>query len=212
MTQAFDSIAPRYGSLWTETPDGRSQRAAVWRELDRLFKPGDRVLDLGCGIGDDALHLKQRGTEVLGIDASQRMVEIAQTRGVAARQLAIEVLDQLSGVFSGAISNFGALNCVADLRAVGKQLARLIQPGGALAICIMGRFCWWETVRFLWTLDWHRATRRWSGHAQWREMEVHYFTSREIRSAFAPCFRLDRRISVGRGDHQLYILTRRTEC
>ena len=81
---AFDRLASRYDELWTSSPNGRVQREAVWRRIDGLFRPGDHILDLGCGIGDDAVHFMSRGVEVLGIDASAEMVRIARSRGVEA--------------------------------------------------------------------------------------------------------------------------------
>jgi SAM-dependent methyltransferase len=208
MTTPFDSLAPSYDALWTNTPRGRDQRTTVWIEIDRLFRPGDRVLDLGCGTGSDALHLGNLGVEVFGIDAAPRMVEIARSRGVNASLLAIEDLGIACGAslrpaFSGAISNFGALNCVADLAPVAAQLARLVRPSGPIAICLMGRFCF---------ADWRHTVKRWLGHAQWRGIDVYYPTSRRVRAAFAPWFTLERRTSIGRGDHQLYIFRRREMC
>ena len=70
---AFDEIAERYDRDWTATQVGVLQRAAVWRTLDRLFGPGDRVLDLGCGTGADAAHLAKRGVQVLAADISPQM-------------------------------------------------------------------------------------------------------------------------------------------
>ncbi len=141
MTAPFDVIAPDYADLWTSTPEGASQRAAVWREIDVLFRANDWILDLGCGPGDDAVHLGRRGVHVVGIDSSEAMVEIANARGVVASRLAIENLHQLHGCFDGAISDFGALNCVSDLRAAARELARLLRPAAPLALCLMGRFC-----------------------------------------------------------------------
>jgi SAM-dependent methyltransferase len=206
MTSPFDGLASRYSELWTGTPRGREQRTAVWREIDGLFRAGDRVLDLGCGPGDDALHLASRGIDVIGIDAAPKMVELARSRGVKAFVLAIEDLDTGVGpppAFSGAISNFGALNCVADLHPVAAQLARLVQPAGPVAICLMGRFCFTGL---------RHAARRWSGQTQWRGIEVYYPTSRQVRADFAPWFTFERRVAIGRGDHQLYIFRRRAEC
>ena len=54
---AFDRLAPRYDQLWTRSTVGHLQREAVWRHLAPLFKPGQTALDLGCGTGEDALHL-----------------------------------------------------------------------------------------------------------------------------------------------------------
>jgi len=201
----FNALARSYNALWTETPRGRDQRTAVWREIDGLFRVGDRVLDLGCGTGDDAVHLASLGVDVFGIDAAPQMVEIARSRGVNASLMAIE---DLSGAgprpaLSGAISNFGTLNCIADLGPVAAQLARLIQPAGPVAICLMGRFCF---------TDWRHAAERWFGRAQWRGIDVYYPTSRQIRTAFAPWFAFERRVSIGRGDHHLYIFRRRLGC
>jgi ubiquinone/menaquinone biosynthesis C-methylase UbiE len=217
MTSPFDALAPSYNTAWTDTPRGREQRAAVWKEIDGLFRAGDRVLDLGCGTGDDALHLMSQGIEVVGIDASPQMVEVARGRGVQAHvgqaigwcglspaeQTPAAKTDRLRHAFSGAISNFGVLNCVRDLHSVSVQLAKLIHPGGPLAICLMGRFC---------LTDWRHAMNRWIGHAQWRGMDVYYPTARRVRAAFAPAFKFERRVSIGGGDHQLYIFRRRVEC
>ena len=138
---AFDKLAMRYDELWTDSPVGRLERDEVWRCLERLFRPGDRLLDLGCGTGEDAVHLERLGAKVLGIDASPAMVRVACARGVDASVLGIEDLASISGHFDGAISNFGALNCVADLAAVRVALARLILPRGYFAVCLLGRFC-----------------------------------------------------------------------
>jgi SAM-dependent methyltransferase len=212
MSGPFDALAPSYTSLWTETPEGRSQRQQVWDQIDELFRPGNfgrNVLDLGCGVGDDALHLAALGVEVNAVDASERMVEIARSRGVAARVLRIEHLAGLEAVYSGALSNFGALNCIAELHPVAQHLARLLESGAPLALCVMGRFCWRETARAIAALDFARAVRRWKGSAQWRGIEVRYWSVRDIRAAFHPHFQLVRRVPIGSGDHQLYILKRR---
>jgi SAM-dependent methyltransferase len=201
MTTPFDLLAADYRRLWSDAPAGRSQRSEIWRHIDPLFQLGDHILDLGCGIGDDALHFAERGVEVFGIDISEQMVEAAQARGVNARRLALEHLDELEGAYSGAISNFGALNCVADLRGIAAQLARLVQPGGAVALCVMGKLA---------PLDWRHALNRWSGHTNWRGLDIYYRSSREMRAAFGSGFAFRKRASIGWGDHQLYVFRRPT--
>jgi ubiquinone/menaquinone biosynthesis C-methylase UbiE len=208
-TTVFDELAPDYSRLWTDTESGMRQRWQVWRQIDTLFQAGDSVLDLGCGIGDDALHLSERGIEVCAIDASEKMAEIARSRGLMARRLKVEDLGRLTGPFSGAISNFGVLNCVPGLRVVAEELRRLVQPGGALALCVMGRFAPVETLQFLAKLDWRNAIRRWSGQATWRGVDVFYHSSADMRKAFTNGFAFEDRISIGWGDHQLYIFRRR---
>jgi SAM-dependent methyltransferase len=191
----FERLAPRYDELWTETFVGRAQRDAVWRVVDKLFGAGDCVLDIGCGTGEDAVHLRSLGVLVYGIDASPAMVERARARGVRAEVRRVEDIggassarpDKLKHVpLDGAISNFGALNCVGDLARVAKGLASLVRPGGYLVICTMGRFCVWETLYYGLRLDFKRALRRLAGRAG----EIRYPTVRQLHADFAADFEL----------------------
>ena len=209
MSSPFDVLASSYEETWSATPEGRGQREEVWRVVDGLFRSGDRILDLGCGTGDDAVHLRGRGIEVYGIDSSQKMVEAACSRGVDAHWRWMEDLASVPGEFSGALSNFGALNCVQQLEPVARQLGRLISGQGHLALCVMGRFSRRETVRFLLQGKVLKAARRWSGRANWRGTEIRYWSGHEVRLAFEAHFQFEKRIAVGRGDHQLYVFRRR---
>ncbi|HLH37754.1 MAG TPA: class I SAM-dependent methyltransferase [Bryobacteraceae bacterium] len=159
--QAFNALAASYDRCWTRAPIGRLQREAFWRHAAPYFTNARRVLDLGCGTGEDALRLIRSGISVYAIDASPEMVSIARARGVDARVLAIEQAGSLNENFDVVLSNFGALNCVADLAKI--PFARLLKPGGYAVLCLLGRFCLWETIWFLLHADPRRAARRWRG-------------------------------------------------
>jgi ubiquinone/menaquinone biosynthesis C-methylase UbiE len=191
-TTAFDTLASRYDDLWTRSAVGRSQRAAVWRHIDPLFRPGDAVLDLGCGTGEDALHLMDAGMKVRAIDSSGEMVRIARRRGVEAYILPIERINEIEGQFDGILSNFGALNCVASMDFLREPLARLVRPGGYLVICLIGRFCLWETASYLLHGQPRKAIRRWSGKSVSSSLglTVYYPSLKQTRFAFAPDFEL----------------------
>jgi ubiquinone/menaquinone biosynthesis C-methylase UbiE len=152
---------------------GQLQRAAVWRYIDPLVKSGDRLLDIGCGTGEDAVHYMRRGARVTGIDVSEEMVRVARSRGVQAQRRAIEALSEQSGQFDGAISNFGALNCVRDMENVAVTLGRIIRPDGYLAICVMGACCAWEVGHFLRRGHFKQAFRRWRRGGVRSAMDVH---------------------------------------
>src|ERR1051326_4126875 len=76
----FDAVAESYDDTFTKSKIGRAQRSAVWRELEKIFFHGDRVLEIGCGTGIDACFLANRGVSVLACDSSPRMVQTAEHR------------------------------------------------------------------------------------------------------------------------------------
>ncbi len=194
----FDGLAGRYDQSWTNSPIGRLQRDAVWKELDRIVKPGDRVLDLGCGTGEDAAHLAELGAAVDAIDASPKMVEAARRRGVNAHVMPIEQIRRLSGSYDLVLSNFGAVNCVQDLASLREPFARLLRPGGALAICLINRFCLWETAYYVARGQFKKAFRRWPGTSEASSgLRVFYPSVRSIQHALSPEFCLSRDRGIG---------------
>src|SRR5690606_8773096 len=78
--QPFDPLASTYDATVSHTAIGRYLRERVWVRLDRHFQPGDHVLELGCGTGEDALHLAGRGVHVLATDASEAMLEVTRAK------------------------------------------------------------------------------------------------------------------------------------
>lgn len=90
------------------------------------------------------------------------------------------------------------MNCVADLSALRSPLSEKIAPGGFLAICIMSRFCLWETAWYLLRGDTKRAFRRWKGVAcSSLGMTVYYPRGSEIVDAFSPDFTLVQTAGIG---------------
>ena len=54
------------------------EQPVVWGLLDAL--PVGRALDAACGTGRHAAHLVERGHDVIGVDGSPEMLELARTR------------------------------------------------------------------------------------------------------------------------------------
>ena len=156
---AFDAIAGSYDDAFSDSPIGRAQRSAVWREMDREFHEGQSILEINCGTGIDALHLASRGVRVDAFDSAPGMIARAQQRAdkysglapVRFRCLPIEESDKLTPdkPYDGVLSNFSGLNCVAELQPVVRNLARLVRPGGHAVLCVFGTFCLWEVLWYL---------------------------------------------------------------
>ena len=196
----FDAMAADYDDSFTDTVIGRTMRAAVWRRLDALFGPGDRVLELNCGTGVDAAHLAARGVEVLATDASAAMVEVARRRGVDAHVCRAEHLgDVVAGrpPFDGALSDFGGLNCVEDIGEVGRGLAGALRPGATAVLCVMGPVVPWEMAWFLARLRPREAFRRLQPSTEWRGTTIRYPSARATARALAPWFEVQRCWALG---------------
>lgn len=200
--QAYWDVAARtYEAEFLDTPIGQLMRSRIWRELDRTFFRGARILELNCGTGADALHLAERKVHVTACDISPGMIERARQRALTLRAdrrpefhiLPTEHLCELAGEFDGAFSNFAGLNCVRDLRVVSRELARLLQPGASFLACMLGRFVPWEIVWYFAHGDARKALRRLVPGARENVdgpdgVEVRYYSRRQIVSAFEPEF------------------------
>ena len=107
------------------------------------LRPGEHVLDIGCGAGMDTLVAAQMvgaGGTVTGIDMTPAMVAKAR-RSVAATGLAnvtivegsAEDLPFESASFDVVISN-GVIDLIPDKDAVFSEIARVLRPGGRIQL------------------------------------------------------------------------------
>jgi len=91
-----------------------------------------RVLEVGGGEGELAERVvNELGAEVVGVDQSERMVEIQRSKGIDARVGDVQQLPFGDGEFDVAIAAW-MLYHVADLDRALAELARVLKPGGRL--------------------------------------------------------------------------------
>ncbi|NUR69652.1 MAG: methyltransferase domain-containing protein [Hamadaea sp.] len=97
-------------------------------------RPGDRVLDLGCGRGALALEAQRRGAEVMAVDAAPGMVRELTTRHpeIDAQVMDAHRLDFADASFDLVVSGF-VVHLLADSVAAAAEVHRVLAPGGRFA-------------------------------------------------------------------------------
>lgn len=111
----------------TEGPDPRALLFAAIAEASPR-----RVLEVGGGEGELAERIVQElGAELVGIDQSERMVEIQRAKGIGARVGDVQDLAFADGEFDVAVAAWMLYHVPELDRALG-ELARVLRPGGRL--------------------------------------------------------------------------------
>jgi SAM-dependent methyltransferase len=199
---AFDALAPTYDDDFTQTRIGRYLRGRVHRRLLTHFSPGAHLLELGCGTGEDALFLAERGLHIIATDASPAMLDITREKTQHLENVSVQPLDlsqpHLTSHtrFDGVFSNFGALNCLDNRSPLAEWLSRRVQPGGMIAFGVMAPFCIWELLWHGLHGDTETALRRIRG-SSFGELTITYPSVKRLTDDFKPYFERVHRMPLG---------------
>ena len=137
-------------------------------EIARLVRPGDTVLDLGCGEGRDSVFFAELGATVTGVDLSAAGLDkarrLARGRGVRVCWIEGGMTEALPAGRFDLIFSCGSIHYVprAERRPLFRRLAAMTRPGGRQAHVVF-------TDRYV--------------HEEKGEI-VDYFTAGELREAF----------------------------
>jgi ubiquinone/menaquinone biosynthesis C-methylase UbiE len=195
-------FANNYDNRFTHTLLGQLLRQAIWKHLDGYFLPGMHILDLGCGTGEDTLHLAQRAITITALDSSAYMIGQARLKTASFRENSsvdlkihdIRALGEWPPVkaFDGAFSNFGAINCVRDLKALSFNLSRLLKQDSKVILTVMGPMCLWETAAYLIKGNIRQALRRFL-----KNTSIYYPSPNKIKKEFSAHFSFKKFFGVG---------------
>jgi len=114
--------------------------------------PGSRVLDVAAGTGSITRLMKSHGLEVLSLDQSREMTEMARQHGANAVLATAERLPFADGTFDGVAFGY-LLRYVDDVPACLEEVVRVVRPGGVVGMVEFGRPAgiwrpaWWIYTR-----------------------------------------------------------------
>jgi SAM-dependent methyltransferase len=157
------SRQPTQFELWNE--QAGPHWAEQWQRYDRMLRPfgqyvldalaarpGERVVDIGCGNGDLSLSIASQVWEdghVLGVDLSAPMLARARERAAGMRNVRFVHADAATHPFEPAsfdalASRFGVM-FFEDPKAAFANMAGALEPGGRVAFV-----CWREMAQNAW--------------------------------------------------------------
>ena len=138
----------RESAAWGRRRNTPEQRELVEQTVDEIanvLAPPGPVADLGCGPGAHALALARRGYEVVGLDGSPRMIDVAR------RQAASDNVDGRFNVHDvsaplpfgeaslGGVLAIHVIQHLPDHEAFMAEIRRCLRPGGHLLITAPAR-------------------------------------------------------------------------
>ena len=149
MQSSRRAVAPDwYASAFDATSGGLMWAERTGEEVERALKalglaPGARILDLGCGAGRHAIELANRGFDVIGVDISAELIEIAEGEAqikevdvqfLCADLRALDYREAFEAVLNLHDGAIGYLENDAENQRTFQTIARALRPGGRFAL------------------------------------------------------------------------------
>lgn len=231
---AYDRIAPTYDDSVGSHAVSRRAKQLVLKAVKEATPPGGRLLDVGCYTGIEALLLAQAGYQVLGVDLSDGMIDLARSKAerwrlqdrLEFRNLPASEIGSIAGTgaapFDTVYSAYGTLNLEPRLGDFKAGLDRVLKPEGVFVCGLLNPTVFYELCLAPMFLQFHGyrklAKRPVQTHIGIGDdtVEAFLYSPGEFASIMAPEFRLERVMGLhvlyppprGRGGKNLWWIPR----
>jgi len=143
-----DGRIEKHRNLWKATAEGYDEWIAAdfqdqyetnWNILTKYLTPSFRVLDVGCGPGGLSIRLSRQCHEVLGVDVTPQMIEVAEKKlaGEPAN-VSFQQADACALPFEDhsfdAVMSVNALQTMDQPEMALMEMNRVLRPGGELLL------------------------------------------------------------------------------
>lgn len=157
-----DSIAPSFRDGYVRSRGFRDRLRAWGTLIERYARPGDRVIDAGCGAGTLSFVAARIAAHVDGIDGAERMIDLARSGASEAGVTNVTFEVALFETLSDRVGRYDLVLCSSVLEYLPNlateiaRLTALLRPGGRLILSLPnGRSHYRRFEVFAW-----RVTRR----------------------------------------------------
>lgn len=134
---SYDRVASRYADEYFNELERKPDDRKLLDEFAEIVRNKGEVCELGCGPGQVARYLADRGVNISGLDLSEEMVRAARALNPdisfrSGNMLALPMADES---LAGIVSFYAVIHLKRDqVRPALKEMSRVLQPGGKVLI------------------------------------------------------------------------------
>jgi SAM-dependent methyltransferase len=138
----YDEYGDRESQRWSKSPAFRMQYDIYVRHLRQRVRPGDRLLDCGCGPGTYARVAMEIGARVTCLDLSPVQLGACRESAPGADDYVLGTVTDLSrfsdASFDVCLALGGSLSyCFDQVSNAIRELSRVTRPGGLIGVSVM---------------------------------------------------------------------------
>jgi SAM-dependent methyltransferase len=213
VAEAFDSASEEYDYTISHNYINTWIRKRSVRELGKITRRADVLLEIGCGTGTEAIQISKLVTGIVATDISEKMLHILKKKtmakkldrkilGVRARASEIStVVGYLpKGKVRVAYSFNGALNCEPELDKFPEQLSVIMDKGGYFVCSIRNTLCLPEILSHSLVFQFDKAVTRKNQPTMvsvgGADIPSYYYPPESFARLFRPHFRIRKMIGL----------------